>query len=218
MTIDELKARLLKLDTAALCDANKRIRIMDAGIKPLRAGLKLFGVARTVSCKDDFLSVIVALSQSQKGEVLVIDCQGGSKAVAGELFSAEAARRGLGGLVVDGAVRDTLTIKTLNIPVYCRSVHPMAGMTKRLLDVQVPINCGGTKVNPGDILFGDEEGVLVGTFKEFAEIVTLAEEIQKKEQDALARMGSGESLVSMLNLEEHLRALQIGKDSTLLFE
>ena len=116
MKLDEINHRLSRLDTACLCDANKTIRTLDPGIRPIRSDLKLIGRARTVVCQDDFLTVLLALEEAKPGEVLVVDGRGGRCALAGELFASEAARKGLGGLVVDGAVRDIVTLHKLPVP------------------------------------------------------------------------------------------------------
>lgn len=217
MRIEELRERILKLDVAAICDTNKQIRIMDVGIKPLRLGMKLFGVARTVTCSNDFLTVIKALQEASAGEVLVIDCQNTKAAVAGELFSTEALRRGLSGIVTDGAVRDTPMIRTLKIPVYSRYINPMAGTATKVFETQIPVTCGGVKVNPGDVLFGDDEGIVVATSAELSELVPLAEEIQQKEAVALTRMNKGECLLDMLNFDEHFEKRKRGEESKLKF-
>jgi RraA family protein len=217
MKIEELRERIVKLDVAALCDTNKQIRIMDVGIKPLRLGMKLFGIARTVTCSNDFLTVIKALKDSSFGEVLVIDGQGAKTAVAGELFSTEALRKGLAGIVTDGAVRDTPMIRTLNLPVYSRYINPMAGTASKVFETQVPITCGGVNVNPGDILFGDDEGIIVATISELTELIPLAEEIQRKEALALVRMNKGDSLFDMLNFDEHFEKRKRGEESKLKF-
>lgn len=105
----EIIDRLSLLDTASLCDADRSIRFMSREIR-LRSDARLMaGIARTIRVQDDFLGVIKTLGDSLPGEVLVVDGGGGSLALAGELFASEARRRGLAGLVVDGAVRDSGT-------------------------------------------------------------------------------------------------------------
>ena len=217
MHFSEVKTRLAKLDTASLADANKRIRVLDSGIRPIRLGLQMIGRAHTVRCKNDFLSVIRGLSESVEGDVLVIDTGGSQTAVAGELFATEAGRRGLAGIVIDGACRDTSRIRTIPIPVYSRSVTPLAGTTQRLFETQIPIQCGGVTVHPGDILLGDDDGIVVASEEELIEMIPMAEAIQEKEARILKRMESGESLLNMLNYDEHVRRIKAGEESKLDF-
>ncbi|CBJ33819.1 Dimethylmenaquinone methyltransferase [Ectocarpus siliculosus] len=104
-----------------------------------------------------------SLMESSPGEVLVVDCGGSNIAVAGELFSAEAKRRSLAGMLIEGACRDTETIARLRFPVYCRFVNPMAGRCITLDRdlMQVPVTIGGVEINPGDVIMGDDDGVVV---------------------------------------------------------
>jgi RraA family protein len=217
MTFDELRRRLCKLDTACLCDANKEIRVLDPGIRPLRPDLKLMGRAHTVSCCDDFLTVVTALRDATAGEVLVVDGQGGHRALAGELFTMEAARKGLAGLVIDGSVRDTETVCSLPIPVYSRHVYPNAGTTLRVFETQIPVKCGGVTVNPGDVLFGDQDGIIVASASELNELIPAAERIQQTEENVLLSMSRGTSLFDMLNLDEHLEKVASKQESRLQF-
>ncbi len=217
MDFEEIRRKVVALDTPCVCDADKNLRVMDAGIRPLQLGYKLIGRAHTVSCREDFLTVIKALADAAAGEVLVVDTRGTRRAVAGELFTAEAVRKGLAGIVVDGAVRDTPKIRSLGLPVYCRNVCPSAGTTQRVFETQIPVSCGGITVNPGDLLFGDDDGIIVASEDELAEALTAAEAIQAKEATALSRMEQGQSLLTMVNFAEHYAERVQNRESSLKF-
>jgi len=217
MEFTHLRQRLLQLDPAALCDADKRLRVMDPALRSIKPGLKLVGTAFTLVWPDDHLTVLKALIDAKPGDVLVIDTRGGRRAVAGELFATEALNRKLGGIVVDGAVRDTATLRTLDLPVYARFVTPMSGTTRTACDTQVAVQCGGIAVNPGDIIFGDDDGLIVASTDELERILPVAEEIQSKESAALARMRNGENLPALLNFDEHWEAVTKKADSKLMF-
>jgi 4-hydroxy-4-methyl-2-oxoglutarate aldolase len=163
------------------------------------------------------MTVMVALKEAEAGDVLVIDTRGSRRAVLGELFSLEAQRRGLAGIVVDGPVRDTVTLRTLEIPIYARSATPLAGTIQQLFPVQQPVQCGGVTVNPGDMVFGDEDGIIVASVAELAVLLPAAEEIEARERAVIARLQAGEGLLSMLNFEEHRANLVAGRASALRF-
>lgn len=217
MDLASLTRRLAAIETSHLADANKAIRLMDTGLRPQRLGYKLIGRAFTLICREDFMTVMVALKEAQPGDVLVIDTRGSRRAVLGELFSLEAQRRGLAGIVVDGPVRDTVTLRQLEIPIYARSATPLAGTIQQVFPVQQPVQCGGVTVNPGDIVFGDEDGIIVASMDELETLLPLAEQIDARERAVIARLQAGEGLLSMLNFEEHRANLEAGRDSALRF-
>lgn len=217
MDFNEIKQRLSVLDTACVSDANKELRVIDPAIRPIRRGLKLIGRAHTVSCHEDFLMVIKALKDAEEGEVIVIDSQGSKRALAGEMFPTEAMRKHLAGIVIDGPCRDTASIRRMDIPYYARSVNCRAGTTKNIFKTQISINCGGVTVDPGDIIFGDDDGLIVATIDELTNVIELAEEIQKKEERLLEGMASGVSLLEMMNFDDHYEKLSKGESSTLKF-
>ncbi|NQT80944.1 MAG: RraA family protein [Candidatus Aminicenantes bacterium] len=217
MDFNTLKERLLKLDTACLCDAGKKLRIMDPEIQPINPGVKMIGIARTVQCKADFLTVLKALHDAKEEEVLVIDAEGDKIALAGELFAIEGQRKKLGGIVVDGGCRDVKGIRQVNFPLYARYIVPMAGTSSKIYRIQIKINCGGVPVSPGDIIFGDDDGIIVMSKEEVTEILDTAENIQRIEEKVLNKMKDNKSLVEMLNFLDHYEKISKKQESKLIF-
>ncbi|MFC2166374.1 RraA family protein [Acidobacteriota bacterium] len=217
MDFQNIKAKLQLLDTACVCDADKNLRVMDAGIRPLTPNIHMAGIASTVHCRGDLLSVIKALDESRENEVLVIDAGGENIAFAGELFTYEAKRKGLAGIVIDGACRDTKNIRKLRFPFYSRSITPMVGTTSTIFATQIDVNCGGVQVLPGDIIFGDSDGIVVINPAKVEAILDTATQIQLTEEKMLAQLERGKSLFSMLNYKEHYKKVEKGEESELTF-
>ncbi len=221
MDFDEIKHRLSRLDVACVCDGYKAlgrpVRAVDPAVRSITPGLRLIGRAHTVTCREDFLTVILALRDALPGEVLVIDSQGSRKALTGGLFPTEARRKGLAGIVNDGPCRDTAVIRQLGFPYFARSVNPVSGTTDRVFETQIPVSCGGVRVHPGEIVFGDDDGLIVAADEEIAEVIPIAEEVQRKEAHMLAEMERGVSLVEMLNLDDHCAKIRAGQESKLQF-
>ncbi|MEM1154777.1 MAG: RraA family protein [Pseudomonadota bacterium] len=218
MNFAELKTRLLALSTSSMCDADKNLRVLDPAIRPLKEGFKFVGVARTVSCREDFLTVIRALADANPDDVLVVDSQQSGRALAGELFATEAARKGLAAIVVDGAYRDISAVKALGFPVYARSVNPMSGSIENVFETQNTVSCGGVSISPGDILFGDDDGIVVGSTEELVKLLPAAEAIEETEARVLEKLKQGESLIDLLNFEDHWNDISLGRSSKLTFE
>lgn len=144
-------------------DSLGRRCIMDSAIKPLDPSMKLRGPAITVEVHPaDNLMIHAALKLARPGDVLVVNARGDTQhGVWGEITTSVAARKKLGGLVIDGAVRDRLEIVESGFPVFCRAVAPLGGGKEGPGQVNLPVSCGGLAVNPGDVVVGDADGVLV---------------------------------------------------------
>ncbi len=208
--------RLRPLTCASLCDVDKGLRFIDPEIRPLNSFDKLVGPALTVKCRDDFLTVLYALHQAQAGDVLVIDAGGGKAAVTGELIATEAQRRGLQGIIIDGACRDSATLRKLSIPMFARYVAPMAGTSNRLGKIGGTVCCGGVAVHQGDYVMADADGIIICSAAELAELLPVAEQAHAADAGVFERMSAGESLFDLLNVVEHAEALKSGDHSSRL--
>jgi 4-hydroxy-4-methyl-2-oxoglutarate aldolase len=159
---DPTLARFKGAATSNLADAMGRFNYMDAGIQA-RSGRSLSGLAVTVQCRPaDNLMVHKALEVARPGDIVVIStCGNSSNAVFGELMCHTAVAKHLGGIVVDGAIRDVAAIEKLGLPAFSRFVSPGSCDKDGPGEVNVPISCGGVVVMPGDVVVGDQDGVSV---------------------------------------------------------
>ena len=155
--------RARQLQSAILCDVVGRRGALHGRIQPVSPTMKVVGPAFPVEVRPgDNLMFHVALTLAQPGDVIVVDGKGyESSALFGELMVAQATAARLGGLVVDGAVRDTDVLVKGSLPVFAACRNP-AGPTKGLGGtVGVDISMGGVAVHPGDLVIGDCDGVVV---------------------------------------------------------
>lgn len=212
----DLLRRLAAVDTTSLKDAGPGLRVLPAALRPIRAGVRLVGRAVTVDGREDLVPVLAGLAAAGPGDVLVVAGHP-EHAVAGELFATEARRRGLAGIVIDGRCRDCRVLAQLDLPVYARGVAPSACPARALPVIQVPVLIGDVTVEPGDLVLGDDDGLVVGSAAEVAEAIDGAEAIQQREGALRAAIEAGESLFDHLNLDEHVAALRAGRPTRLTF-
>ena len=175
-----------------LADAMGRFHFMDPGIRA-RSGDELCGVAVTVNSRPgDNLMVHKAMSLAEPGDIIVVTTNGNtSNAVFGELMCTSALAAGLGGIVVDGAVRDVEAIAATGFPVYSRSVTPGACDKDGPGEINVPISCGNTVVMPGDIVVGDADGVAVIPREEAAGVLERVGLLVDTERKRVEEIGRG---------------------------
>ena len=177
------------LYTAVIADSldtlGFRDQAMSPDIRPVWPGLRLAGWVRTVSCMDvyhapaePYAIEIEAVDSLLPGEVMVVSTiQSKRNAPWGELLSTAARARGARGAVVDGLVRDTRKIQAMNFPLFSAGMKPVDSKGRGLvIDYNRPIECGGVVVNPCDLIFADEDGVVVIPGEAVADTIRLATE------------------------------------------
>jgi len=217
MDIRQLVERLSHLQVSSLCDADKTLPALDFAIRPILPGRTIAGPAFTVVAEDDYLSILAAVGLADPGSVLVITTNGGRRAVSGELFANESRRRGISGIVLDGYCRDLRGIRAVGLPVFARGANPMAGTMTTPPIHGTPIRCGGVDVRPGDIVFGDDDGVMIAPADRIEAALDEAERIERAERRVVAAMVRGESLYDHTNAVEHLQRIAAGQPSRFEF-
>jgi 4-hydroxy-4-methyl-2-oxoglutarate aldolase len=195
-------ASLARLGAATVYEAGGRRGAFDAGIKPLDPRTAMAGTAVTVDvAPGDNWYVHVALLAAGPGDVLVVDAKGFTEAGPwGDLLTVAAQRRGLAGLVIDGAVRDGRDIVDLGFPVFSRG-RSIKGTTKVVSGrVNVPVRVGGVEVHPGDVLVGDGDGLVRVAAGEVATTLAAAQERARVESTHRQRLRAGETTLDVLGL------------------
>ena len=150
---------------------------------------QLLGTAFTVKVPDgDNVFIHKALDLAEDGDVLVIDGNGcTSRSLMGEIMFTYAQNKGLRGIIVDGAIRDSDSLDELDIPVYAAAVTPQGPYKNGPGEIGAPVSCGGQVVFPGDILVGDADGVVVIHKEEAEKLVEITKKKYEGEQVLLRR-------------------------------
>lgn len=188
----DLVARFRDQATSNVADAMGRFHFMDFGIRP-RSGLSLCGVAVTVDARPgDNLMVHKALEVAQPGDIVVVNTNGNTtSAIFGELMCRTAVGAKLGGIVVEGAIRDVDGITALGFPAFSRAVCAGGCDKDGPGEVNFPIACGNTVVMPGDIVIGDADGVVVVPREAAEEVLKLVQVLVERERARIAEIDSG---------------------------
>ena len=209
---DDVIQQLLIPSTATLTTALKQFGLSRSymhGVAPLRPDMKMAGPAftlRYIPAREDLnadevdnLKDIqrIGIEKVERGEVFVIDARGDTRAgTMGDILATRLFKRGIAGVVTDGAFRDSPSIAETGMPAFASAMNAHSNKTvHHPSEIQVPIACGEVAVLPGDIIVGDPEGVVVIPFQYAVEVAQIAVEMDARENFILNKVKSGASIV-----------------------
>ena len=207
--------RLTGFSAATVYEAAGRVGFIDPRIKPIASGMKVAGIALTAQCHPkDNLMLHKALQIARPGDVIVADVGGYYDAgYWGDLMTDCALSRELGGLAIDGCVRDGAEIVEKGFPVFSRGLC-MRGTVKAVLGlVNHQIVFGGAIVNPGDLILGDDDGLVVVSQHRIADVLDAAQRRVDAEIEKSTALLSGTSSVELNKLDKVFESLGLVEES-----
>ena len=199
---------LSKFSPATIHEAQGRRGALSSRIKPVDYRMKLCGPAFTVRCAPrDNIMLQLAINYAQPGDIIVVS--GGEYEEAGsfgDVLANACLAKGIGGLVTDSGVRDSLQLRELGFPVFSLSVCIKGTVKETLTSTNDPIVIGGELVHPGDIVVGDADGLVIVRREEALEVVGLSQAREDAEAGYIAAYKAGKSVVEVSKLEAVLKA------------
>lgn len=177
------------LPVANIDDCMNRMAAVSHEIRPMNRA-KLLGPAFTVKVPaGDNLMFHKAMDMAREGDVIVIDAEGAAdRAIFGELMIQYCMSRKLGGVIVDGCIRDSDTLETLDFPVYAKGITPNGPYKNGPGEINTVISFGGQVVRPGDIIVGDADGILIIHPEEAEPLLEKALQVMEKEEGIVETM------------------------------
>jgi len=211
---NELVAQFKNFGAATVYEAAGRIGSVDPSIKPLGKNMRLLGAALTVRCHPkDNLMLHKALQIAQPGDIIVAATDGYPNAgYFGDLMSTSAMARQVGGLAIDGCVRDSAEIIEMGFPIFCRGTCMRGTVKKTLGSVNHPVLFGDVVVNPGDLVLGDDDGMTIVPQSKLEEVLEATRLRQEKEKEKAAALKQGVSSVELNKLDDIFQILGLVED------
>ncbi|WBL19277.1 RraA family protein [Citricoccus sp. NR2] len=193
MTEAELLEKFAEIPSAPISDGQDRLNVLDAGISSVwpSPGARLVGRAVTLTVGGgDNAGVHAVVDSLTEGDVLVINGQGLThRALIGELIASRAKKRGCRGFVIDGCVRDAVDLQEINFPVFARGVTPAGPYRNGPYRIGGPVAVGNVAVSPGDLVIGDDDGVVVVARDEAEQVLAAAQAKLVAEEKQRAEIG-----------------------------
>ncbi|WFQ78920.1 RraA family protein [Xenorhabdus sp. SF857] len=204
--IEQIKERLMALDSAAISDAMDSLHIPAglAGIVPRNSGIKIVGPAFTVRYEPiipeqgKFLNAGNYIDEVPAGHIVVVDNQGRTDCTSwGNILTFKAIQKGIAGSVIYGSARDLSEVRRLAYPLFTTGIYMVSGKNRaKVAEVQCPLKIDDVVVSPGDWVFADDNGALVIPQQHLLTVIERAENVEKTEQAIIEAITNGEDLVS----------------------
>jgi 4-hydroxy-4-methyl-2-oxoglutarate aldolase len=210
----DLIDRFRGIGTATVHEASGKKGYVDCAIRPIAKGVRICGPAFTVQCHPrDNLMLHKALERAQPGDILVASVGGYYEAgYWGGLMATSALARKLGGLAIDGCVRDSGEMIKMEFPIFCRGFC-ILGTTKTGLGlINHPTLFGGVMVHPGDLILGDEDGMVVVDRGECKSVLERSIERTEAEKTKSVQLAAGVSSVEFNKLDKVFEFLGLKED------
>jgi len=199
-TQDNLRELIAPVRTSHISDGAHRQPCLE-GLWPLISGKLVAGPAVTVRAfPGDWSKPVQAIDIAKPGDVIVIDAGGQPPALWGELATESAVGKSVAGLVCNGAVRDSADIRRLEFPVWTRLVTSHASDPMGTGEINVPIVIAGQRIEPGDWIVADDDGVMVLPKAKAVEMVNRALDVLEAENRIRGEIQSGSTLAKVMNL------------------
>jgi 4-hydroxy-4-methyl-2-oxoglutarate aldolase len=202
---EEVIRTLGKQGVATVHEAQGRTGLMRPYMRPIYPAARIAASAVTVSCQPgDNLMIHAAIEVCRSGDVLVVATSSESTdGMFGELLATSCRAHGVAGLVIDAGVRDVAEITAMNFPVWSKAISAQGAVKASPGSVNIEVVCAGAIVRPGDVIVGDQDGVVVVTREAAVDVARLAAERLAEEEISRERYRAGES---KLDFEDGARA------------
>jgi 4-hydroxy-4-methyl-2-oxoglutarate aldolase len=196
--IDEFK----KMDVSTVYEAQGKNGLMNHNLKPILDGSFICGPAVTAVCHTgDNLMIHAAIETCEPGDVLVITTIGdGVAGMIGELIVTALMKRGVQGVIIDSGIRDVTQIRELGFPIWTKAILSQGTTKSKGGWVNAPAICGGTTVNPGDLMMADDDGVVVVKKEDLNFALESSKQRLQKEVGTKAKIARGELSLDFYNL------------------
>jgi len=198
--------KLSRFGVATIHEAMGRVGLMQPYMRPIYTGAHLCGPAVTVLLQPgDNWMLHVAAEQLQEGDIVVAACTvENTDGFFGELLATSYRARGAKGLIIDGGVRDVKDLAKMQFPVFSRAISARGTVKSTLGSVNIPVVCAGARVNPGDVLIADDDGIVVVPASLAQQAADAAEAREANEADKRTKLADGMLGLDMYKMREPL--------------